>query len=141
MKFNTRFFVSWILGSIIMYALFYMWHGVFLNDFKKINFPLTWLLIFTAIAYVTISFLTYAVYESKPMKNIYNFFVRGITAGALVGFIIFVVSTVVTISISRNLSAKHLVFDCIWQITEQTIGGIVMAVVKVFVIDFSHEEA
>ncbi len=141
MKFNTRFFVSWILGSIIMYALFYMWHGVFLNDFKKINFPLSWLLIFTAIAYVTISFITYAVYESKPMKNIYNFFVRGITTGALVGFIIFVVSTVVTISISRNLSAKHLVFDCIWQITEQTIGGIVMATVKVFVIDYSHEEA
>ncbi len=141
MKLNTRFFISWILGSIVMYALFYMWHGVFLNDFKKINFPMTWLLIFTSVAYITISFLTYAVFESKPMKNVYNFFVRGIMSGALVGFIIFIVSTVVTISISRHLSAQHLILDCVWQITEQTIGGILMATVKVFVIDHQHEEA
>jgi CDP-diglyceride synthetase len=141
MKLNSRFFASWILGSILMYALFYTWHGVFLNDFKKISFPFTWLIIFTSIAYITISFVLYAVYESKPMKNVYNFFFRGILSGALVGFIIFVISTVVTISISRNLSAEHLMLDCVWQMTEQTIGGILLAVVKVFVADHRHEEA
>jgi hypothetical protein len=141
MKVNLRFFISWILGSVVMYSLFYMWHGVFLNDFKKINFPLTWLLFFTSIAYLTISFLIYAAFESKPMKNIYNFFVRGIVTGIFVGFIIFIVSTVVTISISRHLTAQHLMLDCIWQITEQTIGGILMATVKVFVTDHHHEEA
>ena len=141
MKLNTRFFASWMLGSILMYALFYTWHGIFLNDFLKISFPFTWLIIFTSIAYVTISFVLYAVYESKPMKNIYNFFVRGIISGVLVGFIIFVVSTVVTISISRNLSAQHLMLDCIWQMLEQTIGGLLLAVVKVFVVDQRHEEA
>lgn len=141
MKLNLRFFISWILGAVFMYLLFYVWHGVFLNDFKKINFPLTWLLIFTGVAYATISFLLYAVYESKPMRNIYNFFLRGIVSGALVGFIIFIISTVVTISISRHLTAQHLMFDCIWQITEQTFGGLLMALVKVFVLDNRYEEA
>ncbi len=141
MKLNTRFFVSWILGSVLMYILFYMWHGVFLNDFKKINFPFTWLIIFTSIAYITISFLLYAVYESKPMKNIFNFFVRGIFSGLLVGFVIFVISTVVTISISRNLSAQHLMLDCAWQMVEQTFGGLLLGLVKVFVTDHRTEEA
>lgn len=141
MKLNTRFFVSWILGSVLMYTLFYSWHGIFLNDFKKINFPFTWLIIFTSIAYITISFVLYAVYESKPMKNVYNFFVRGILSGLLLGFIIFVVSTVVTISISRNLSAEHLMLDCVWQMVEQAIGGLLLGAVKVFVTDVRHEEA
>lgn len=140
MKLNSRFFVSWLLGSVLMYTLFYSWHGIFLNDFKKINFPFTWLIIFTSIAYITISFVLYAVYESKPMKNVFNFFVRGILSGLLVGFIIFVVSTVVTISISRNLSAEHLMLDCVWQMVEQTIGGLLLGVVKVFVTDARHEE-
>lgn len=141
MKLNTRFFVSWILGSVLMYTLFYTWHGVFLNDFKKISFPFTWLIIFTSIAYITISFLLYAVYESKPMKNIYNFFIRGIFSGLLVGFVIFVVSTVVTISISRNLSAQHLMLDCVWQMVEQTLGGLLLGLVKMFVVDHRTEEA
>lgn len=140
MKLNTRFYVSWILGSVLMYTLFYMWHGVFLNDFKKINFPFTWLIIFTSIAYITISFLLYAIYESKPMKNVYNFFIRGIFSGLLLGFVIFVVSTVVTISISRNLTAKHLMLDCVWQMAEQTIGGLLLGLVKVFVTDHRTEE-
>jgi hypothetical protein len=141
MKINLRFFVSWIFAAVLMYVLFYTWHGIFLNDFKKISFPLSWLLFFTSIAYITISFITYSVFESKPLKNVYNFFVRGILSGALVGFIIFIVSTVVTISISRQLTPEHLAFDCVWQIAEQTIGGMSMALVKVFVSDHQHEEA
>lgn len=140
MKLNTRFYVSWILGSVLMYTLFYTWHGVFLNDFKKINFPFTWLIIFTSIAYITISFLLYAIYESKPMKNVYNFFIRGVFSGLLLGFVIFAISTVVTISISRNLSAQHLMLDCVWQMTEQTIGGLLLGLVKVFVTDHRTEE-
>jgi hypothetical protein len=118
-----------------------MWHGVFLNDFKKINFPLSWLLVFTAIAYITISFILYVVYESRPMKNIYNYFMRGIASGIFVGLIIFIISTVVTISLSKNLSPKHLMLDCAWQIAEQTIGGMAFAFIKMFVPDYMHEEA
>jgi hypothetical protein len=141
MKLNTRFYVSWILGSVLMYSLFYMWHGVFLNDFKKITFPFTWLILFTSIAYITISFLLYAVYESKPMKNVYNFFVRGIFSGLLLGFVIFVISIVVTISISRHLTAQHLMLDCAWQMVEQTLGGLLLGLVKVFIADHRTEEA
>ncbi len=123
-----------------MYLLFYLWHGIFLNDFKKINFPFEWLIVFTAVAYIVISFVLYAVYESRPLKNIYNFFIRGVAAGVITGFIIFIVSIVVTISISKNLSPKHLMLDCIWQLCEQTVGGLTLATVKAFVPDFRHEE-
>jgi len=141
MRLNSRFYISWLLAAVVMYLLFYSWHGIFLNDFKKVNFPFEWLIVFTAVAYFVISFLLFAVYESRPMKNIYNFFVRGVAAGALTGFIIFIVSIVVTISISRHLSPKHLMLDCIWQICEQIVGGLVLATVKVFVADFRQEEA
>lgn len=141
MRLNLRFYISWLLGSICMYLLFYFWHGVFLNDFKKINFPFEWLIGFTVIAYFAISFILYAVYESKPMKNIYNFFIRGVVSGALVGFLIFIISIVITISISRHLTMKHLMLDCVWQICEQIIGGLIISTVKVFVADLRHEEA
>ncbi|MGE0568009.1 MAG: hypothetical protein AB7O73_08665 [Bacteroidia bacterium] len=139
MKFNTRFYISWIFAAILMYALFYTWHGVFLNDFKKINFPITWLIVFTSVAYITISFVLYLVFESKPLKNIYSFFVRGIVSGAVTGAIIFMVSIVVTISISKSLSPKHLMLDFTWQMIEQIIGGLLLATIKVFVPDHAHE--
>ena len=75
MKLGLRFFISWICSALVMFALFYTWHGIFLNDFKRINFPLGWFVMFAAVTYLLLSAAIYMLYESMLMKRIRNLFV------------------------------------------------------------------
>ena len=65
MKLGLRFFLSWILSAVSMFILFYLWHGVFLNDFKRIQFPLTWFVTFAAFSYLIIAAGMYFFFESR----------------------------------------------------------------------------
>ena len=53
MNLGIRFFISWILTALVMFTLFYYWHGVILNDFKRLNFPLT-VYEYEVIRYITV---------------------------------------------------------------------------------------
>jgi hypothetical protein len=133
MKLNLRFFLSWISSAIVMFILFYIWHGIFLNDFKRIQFPLTWFIAFAAFTYLIFGAGIYFLYESHFMKKIRNFLVRGLLCGAIAGFSLFMMATIIHISLTTNLSAKHLLMDCIWQITEQVLGAMVVVLFKVVI--------
>ena len=41
MKYTRRFWISWILTSVVMFTMSYVWHGLFLNDYELIAFPRT----------------------------------------------------------------------------------------------------
>lgn len=139
MKLDLRFFLSWIVSAIVMFSLFYLWHGVFLNDFIRIQFPITLFIIFAAFTYLIFSLAIYALYESVLMKKIKNFFLRGLITGAISGFIFFMIATVVNISLSKHLSMQHLFIDCIWQITEQILGTMFILLFKVLIHDAQTE--
>lgn len=130
MKLNIRFFVSWIFCALIMFLLFYAWHGIFLNDFKRIKFPITWFIMFAALTYLIFGAGIYLLFESQIMLNIRNTFIRGLTCGVIAGFSLFMIATVVNISLTRHLSMQHLMVDCLWQIAEQTVGAMVVVVLK-----------
>jgi hypothetical protein len=135
MKFGLRFFLSWIVSAIVMFALFYVWHGLFLNDFKRINFPLTWFVTFAAITYLLLGFAMYLLYESYLLKKLRNFAMRGVFCGVIAGFSLFMITTIINISLTKHLSAEHLMVDCAWQIVEQFMGAMVMVVFKITVRD------
>lgn len=139
MKFGTRFFLSWILSAATMFALFYVWHGVFLNDFKRIQFPLTWFVTFAACTYLIVGAGLYILFESSMMRKISNFVSRGVVCGVMAGFTLFMVATVVHISLTGHLSKQHLLIDCIWQIAEQLAGGMVVVVLKVVIREHQPE--
>jgi len=143
MKLGVRFFLSWIGSAILMFTLFYIWHGVFLNDFKRIQFPLVWFVMFAAGTYLILGAGIYFLFESRFTKKIRNFFIRGLICGVIAGFSLFMVATIVNISLTRHLSLQHLMIDCVWQITEQTIGTMVVVLFKIFIHDLEpqHENA
>lgn len=139
MIYSFRFYLSWICSSVIMFALFYFWHGYFLNDFKRINFPLTWFVSFAAVTYLIFGFGIYFLYESESLKKIRNFIMRGLVCGLIAGFTLFMISTILNISLTKHLSVEHLMIDCVWQMTEQTLGAMMVVVFKIFLNDPIHE--
>lgn len=130
MKLNLRFFVSWIFSAVVMFSLFYAWHGIFLNDFKRIQFPITWFIMFAALTYLIFGAGIYLLFESQIMQSIRSVFMRGITCGVIAGFSLFMIATVVNISLTKHLSVQHLLVDCSWQIAEQTVGAMVVVLLK-----------
>lgn len=130
MKFGLRFFISWFLCAVVMFSLFYLWHGVFLNDFKRIQFPLFWFQIFAAITYLILGAGSYILYESSIFQRIKNPVLRGVFSGLILGFTIFMIASIVNISLTKHLSVQHLMIDCVWQMTEQVLGGLVIVLLK-----------
>lgn len=141
MKLGLRFFVSWILSAVVMFSLFYVWHGIFLNDFKRIQFPITWFILFAATTYLLFGAGIYLLYESSFFKKITNLFVRALVCGAIAGISLFMVATIVNISLTRHLSPEHMMVDCVWQITEQIVGAMVVLVCKGFIHEHQNEPA
>ena len=141
MKFGLRFFLSWLLSAIVMFLLFYIWHGIFLNDFKRLQFPLAWFVAFAALTYLVLGVGIYFLFESRLMKKFRNLFVRGAISGAISGFGLFMVATIIHISLTRELSAQHLLIDCAWQMSEQVIGSMIIVVLKIFILEPEHAEA
>lgn len=135
MKLSLRFFISWIVCALVMFVLFYGWHGIFLNDFKRIKFPLSWFVTFAALTYLIFGAGIYLLFESQIMLSIRNVFTRGLICGLIAGFSLFMIATVVNISLTKQLSAQHLIVDCLWQMAEQTVGALVVVVLKGFIRD------
>ncbi len=141
MKLGLRFFLSWIFSAIVMFTLFYVWHGIFLNDFKRIQFPLLWFVSFAAFTYLLFGAGIYFLYESQVMKKMRNFFLRGVICGLIAGFSLFMIATIVNISLTRHLSMQHLMMDCIWQMTEQVVGAMVIVLFKIVIHEPQTEHA
>lgn len=133
MKFGLRFYLSWLISALVMFALFFLWHGVFLNDFKRIQFPLFWFQVFAAFTYLLFGIALYLLFESSLMKKVRNLALRGVVSGFILGFTVFMVASIVNISLTRHLSINHLLVDCVWQIAEQIIGGMVLVLLKVLI--------
>lgn len=133
MKLGLRFYISWFSSSVVMFLLFYLWHGVFLNDFKRIQFPLAWFVTFAAGTYLILGAGLYFLYESRLMKRFKNFLLRGLLSGAIAGFSVFMVATIVNISLTKHLSPQHLLIDAAWQISEQILGGMIVVLFKVII--------
>lgn len=141
MRLSLRFFLSWISSALVMFTLFYVWHGVFLNDFKRIEFPLTWFVTFAAVTYLLFGAGIYFLYECSLMRKIHNLLVRGLVCGGIAGFSLFMISTIINISLTRNLSVKHLMMDCIWQMSEQIVGAMVIVLFKLVIYEPQTEHA
>lgn len=142
MQYSFRFFVSWIISAVLMYAAFYFWHGVFLNDLNNISFSKTLFLLLAALVYLVISYVLYRVYEMRLLNQIISStLLRGIAAGVAVGFTLFATVTVLGISFTKHMTMTYMLADCLWQMTEQVLGGIIIAIGKAVLFEPKPEEA
>ena len=136
MIYSRRFFISWILSSILMYVAFYLWHGIFLNDLKRISFSKPLFLSLAALVYLVISFILYKTFESKLFQHHFlNPVFRGLISGVLIGFILFAIVTVLGISFAKDINMTYLAVDCGWQVIEQLIGGFIIGFMKLVIFE------
>lgn len=135
MRFTFRFFVSWITSAIAMYSAFYVWHGIFLNDFKQIQFPLTWFLFLSAFAYLVISYIAYRVFETKILSTIDTLVLRGFVTALIVSVSLFAIMTVLHISFTKNVTSTYLMVDFFWQIMEQSLGALFIVIGKAYIFE------
>jgi hypothetical protein len=130
MRFTLRFFISWIVAAVAMYVAFYVWHGIFLNDFKQIQFPMTWFMVLSSFAYLVISYITYRVFETAILSKVYSNILRGLISALMVGTSLFAIMTVLHIGFTKNVTSTYLMADFCWQIIEQSIGAMVIVICK-----------
>jgi len=131
---NKRFYISWITGAVLMYVLFYFWHGVVLNDLNKIAYPKGIFLTFAAVTYLFISLIVFKAFHFKPLKDfISNNFYRAIVAGSITGIVLYMASVVLGISFSPEFSLRNLMLDCGWQMIEQTAGAMIVLLAQFFI--------
>lgn len=135
MRYTLRFYLSWIIGAIAMYVAFYVWHGVILNDFKQIQFPMVWFVLLSAFAYLIISYVLYRVFETKILSFFDNIIFRGFLAALIVGVSLFAIMTVLHISFTKNMTSTYLITDFFWQIIEQSIGTLFIVLGKQFIFE------
>ncbi len=142
MRYTLRFYLSWIIGAIAMYVAFYVWHGLILNDFKQIQFPIFWFVILSAFAYLVISYVLYRVFETKILSYFDSNVFRGFLSALIVGVSLFAIMTVLHISFTKNVTSTYLMTDFFWQIIEQSIGALFIVLGKQFIFepDLEHEE-
>jgi len=137
-----RFFVSWIISAVAMYASFYAWHGFFLDELSQINYPKSIFFLLAGITYLLISFLSLRIFDLKLLrKTISNIFLRGILSGSIVGVLVFTVTKVTGISVGKSLTLEHFLLDAWWQCIEQIIGGLTISICAFFIYDPKLEDA
>jgi hypothetical protein len=140
-RFGWSFFLGWILSSSGMFALFYYWHGIFLNDFIRIQFPISWFIVFAAITYLLLGFGMSVLFDSRLFFKIRSFWIKTLITGLVSGLGLFMAATVVHISLTKDLSANHMLIDLSWQIFEQSMGALLVFASRYLAFILNHEQA
>ncbi len=131
-----RFFLAWIFSSLVMFGASYLWHGVFLNDLERLSYPKEIFLTCSIIAYLLLGFFVTKIYMMKYPKTIARKpLVRGVISGASLGVAAYIIALVVGVSFSSELTLATILFDLFWQTVEQTLGGIAVGFVYVWIYD------
>lgn len=131
---NKKSILSWIVSSAGMFCASYAWHGMFLNDLEKIQYPDNVFVSLAGVAYLIIGFVVAFAF----MQNIFpnqekNPVLRGPMIGAICGACIYIVVLVVSISFGSRMNLTHMAFDFCWQTMEQAIGGLLVGMVHYYV--------
>lgn len=122
-----RFFISWIVSGIAMFALSYLWHGVILNDFERLTYPQATFLTLAALVYLGISLALTALNAFLEINRTPIF--KGIFIGLILGFFIYLVTFVLGISFNSTPKFAYIALDAAWQMFEQGLGGLACGLV------------
>lgn len=116
---TKRFISAWFGSGLFMFILSYVWHGVLLNDFVNLKYPLTIYLGLAALVYLLIGFVLTYMYQYMYVKKLRY---KGFSLGAILGFLLYLIAFVLGVSFNQG-SLSYVVVDFIWQMAEQGVGG------------------
>ena len=119
--FKKEFLLVWMVSSMVMLGMSYLWHGVILNDYQFIKLPFSSFIVLQAIVYMVIGFVLTFVYHYTNIKRKVKY--KGFMIGAVLGFFIYLIAYVLGISFKTGEINYVIVVDFIWQMGEQAVGG------------------
>ena len=135
---TKKFVISWFASAIIMFIFSYLWHGVMLNDVSMLRYPFGLFLLFASIVYLIAGAVLAKAFTFEIFSRFAKHpFLKGLIVGAICGVLLYIISIVVGVSYTKNLSREYMLIDICWQMIEQAIGGLVVGLVHVFVWDDS----
>lgn len=134
--YGKRFFIGWIVSTILMFALSYVWHGIVLFDYEQIKYPLYIYFTAAAIAYLFIGFLLSRAFLLPFLDRISRHpLLRGPAIGFAVGVLVYILATAVHVTFNTEMDLKYLVLDITWQGIEQAFGGFAVGLVYMLVFE------
>lgn len=114
-----------------MYGSSYVWHGLALNDLADLEYSLLLYFVWTALAYTLLgALLTFLVHQAilhewVSLKRAFP--VSCMLLGGVAGVAVYGVIHLSGLSFA-DADAVHLVVDLTWQVVEQAIGGLMVAI-------------
>lgn len=120
-----------------MFGVSYLWHGIVLNDFERISYPFEIYLISAGVVYFVLGFLINRIFIAEFLDRYSEKAVpRGLLTGIGMGVIVFMSALVFGVSFSSITDPVFLLMDFIWQVVEQTVGGLAVGLVYMLVFEF-----
>ena len=118
-----------------MFGLSYLWHAYILTDINDVEYPLTMFLILAAIVYLMIGGVLYGILSYMLNNGLIDlktkFPLKSMALGAVVGFCFYLITFILGLSFNPH-GVEHIIADFIWQMCEQSIGGLVIALVFIY---------
>jgi len=135
--FKKQFILSLLFSALGMFFLSYFWHGYVLHDFLKNGTPRGSALLYKIGIYMVMGFAIAKTVTFKFVEKRYLYMplAKFIVVGIFFGVVFFIISTIKSISLDVPLSGKYLLLNFCWQVLEQAIGGLIVAIVHRFVFD------
>ena len=135
--FKKLFVVSWLVSSLGMFLLSYLWHGYVLLDFAKNGTPTGLTLFYKIVTYLVIGFVIAKAVNLKLLNKRLLFMpvAKGIIVGIVCGLIVFIIATIKGMSLNVTLYSKYLLLNFFWQVFEQAMGGVIVGVVHNMIFD------
>ncbi|MEI6487417.1 MAG: hypothetical protein WCP52_00570 [Bacteroidota bacterium] len=88
----------------------------------------------TFIISFIVAFVMVKIYDIRRLHEYFREspIIRGVVVGVLSGLLFFIVTRLTGYSFNTTGAFKHTLVDILWQVFEQTIGGIVIGIVFIF---------
>lgn len=120
-----------------MCALSYIWHGIILTDYVRLNIKKAKLLGLSSLYSFILAFIMVKVFEFDILERYFSRqpLFRGLLVGAVTGLIYYFVSTFFHFSFNTSTTSFSRMIDIGYQVFEQAIGGFVIGMVFIAFFD------
>jgi len=118
-----------------MFGLAYLWHAYLLTDIDDIKYPLPFFLVLASIVYLLIGGALFGIVNYLVTNKILafnNMFPwKSMAIGAVLGFSVYLITFILGLSFNAH-GFEHIMVDFVWQMFEQAIGGLVVALAFIY---------
>lgn len=120
----TQYLLPVLIGTIVMFGSSFLWHGIILNDFDRLEISQFTFFAFLFLFYLCLS--TCFTFLFRHLTDKLQYTAVRITIGVITGFLLYLFAYLMGVTFQAGGGMKHLVVDFGWQMMEQGVGAFVI---------------